>query len=280
MSDATICHRHTTPPRNPQSLNRYAYVMNNPTTRVDPLGLWTWQVGNCYFDTVASYVNGQFQGYDTEPVGCQYDAGFSSSDWYNGSYYSSGGASNGGGGVAPGSVGATAAPKPAPTLNCTVAPPQPPAPPGVNVHANMQAVQEILQAETLAAMNPTGSGMGYETAGGAWFLAQVRPGGPWDYKALGGQYTAFGNFNFGATCNAMGLSLEGCQRGAGAQAYGTAAMNLAFGSGKWTAGPGNPIGSPAPDGGMSVYGDQAIPVENQSVIAGFGYAQWSVACQK
>jgi RHS repeat-associated protein len=25
---------------NPQSLNRYAYVMNNPTTLIDPLGLW------------------------------------------------------------------------------------------------------------------------------------------------------------------------------------------------------------------------------------------------
>jgi RHS repeat-associated protein len=25
---------------NPQSLNRYAYVMNNPTTNIDPLGLW------------------------------------------------------------------------------------------------------------------------------------------------------------------------------------------------------------------------------------------------
>ena len=251
--------------------------MNNPTTRVDPLGLWTWQVGNCYFDTVASYVNGQFQGYDTEPVGCQYDAGFSSSDWYN-NY--SGGASNGGGGVAPGSAGPTAAPKPTPTVNCAAVPPQPPAPPGANVDTNMQAVQQNFESEAVAAMNPTGGGVADPTAGGAWFLAQVRPGGPWDYKASGGQYTAFGNFNFGATCNAMGLSLQGCQRGAGVQAYGTASWNLAFGTGKWTAGPGNPVGSPASDGGMSVYGDQASAVENQAVIAGFGYAQWSVACHK
>jgi RHS repeat-associated protein len=34
---------------NPQSLNRYAYVLNNPTTLADPLGLSAWS--NCYWDT-------------------------------------------------------------------------------------------------------------------------------------------------------------------------------------------------------------------------------------
>jgi RHS repeat-associated protein len=34
---------------NPQSLNRYAYVLNNPTTLTDPLGLSAWS--NCYWDT-------------------------------------------------------------------------------------------------------------------------------------------------------------------------------------------------------------------------------------
>jgi len=34
---------------NPQSQNRYAYVLNNTENLIDPLGLWTMQAGNCFF---------------------------------------------------------------------------------------------------------------------------------------------------------------------------------------------------------------------------------------
>jgi hypothetical protein len=111
-----------------------------------------------------------------------------------------------------------------------------------------------------------------------WF-ASVPPGGQWDYKTQGGQYTAFGNFNFGATANVLGFGLAGAQRGAGAAAYATATLTAAEG-GQWTAGPGTPLGAPGNDNGMPVYGDQARANENQSVIAGWGYAQWQRACGK
>jgi hypothetical protein len=39
-----------------------------------------------------------------------------------------------------------------------------------------------------------------------WFRNQVRNHGPWDYKQRGGQYENFGNFNYGATARALGLS--------------------------------------------------------------------------
>ena len=99
-------------------------------------------------------------------------------------------------------------------------------------------------------------------------------------KVSGQQFASFGNVNYGATCDAgLGKDLTFCQRGAGAAAYATATANVAQG-GKWTAGPGSPTGAPANDNGMPDYGDQATGMENQSVIAGFGYAQWQKACGK
>jgi len=51
-------------------------------------------------------------------------------------------------------------------------------------------------------------------AGGVW-LNNVRPGGAQDYKT-GGDFEEFGNFNYGATGRAVGLSPETLLRGAGA----------------------------------------------------------------
>jgi hypothetical protein len=125
--------------------------------------------------------------------------------------------------------------------------------------------------------------VGFTSGGAIWWLGQVAPGGAWDYKQGGQQYTSFGNLNFGATCNALGLSLASCQMGAGAAAQGTATVTVLESAVqgkplKWTAGPGSPLGSPANDNGMPVYGDQTGGIENQSVIAGWGYAAWQQAC--
>ena len=96
----------------------------------------------------------------------------------------------------------------------------------------------------------------------------VRPGQPWDYKTQGSQYTTFGNFNYGATANTLGLSLEQTQRGAGGAAFLFSNKH----------GPGNPLGAPGIDSSMPVFGDQTQWYENQAVIAGYGYAAWQRAC--
>jgi RHS repeat-associated protein len=48
-----------------------------------------------------------------------------------------------------------------------------------------------------------------------WFYLQVRNKGPWDYKQKGKAYQDFGNFNFGATGAALGISENILLRGAG-----------------------------------------------------------------
>jgi RHS repeat-associated protein len=57
-------------PTLPQSWNRYVYVSDNPLTSIDPLGLWLTQIGNCLYDTVGVYVDGEYQGTDTQFAGC------------------------------------------------------------------------------------------------------------------------------------------------------------------------------------------------------------------
>jgi hypothetical protein len=39
-----------------------------------------------------------------------------------------------------------------------------------------------------------------------WFYSQVHNGGPWDYKKKARKYADFGNFNYGATGAALGIS--------------------------------------------------------------------------
>jgi hypothetical protein len=53
--------------------------------------------------------------------------------------------------------------------------------------------------------------------------------------------------------------------------FGIAQVGWAFRG--WTAGPGNPIGSPTIANGAPDYGDQPTTSENLSVIAGWEYEQ-------
>lgn len=48
-----------------------------------------------------------------------------------------------------------------------------------------------------------------------WFYDQVHNKGPWDYKQLDPDYADFGNFNYGATGAALGLSQDTLLRAAG-----------------------------------------------------------------
>ena len=82
----------------------------------------------------------------------------------------------------------------------------PPAPEGVDIDSNIEAVH------TFAALAPQ------HIVG--WWLNRVRPMGLWDYKyQFGWQFEAFGNFNCGVTGRAIGLSVTELKRGAGAAAF-------------------------------------------------------------
>jgi len=77
----------------PQSLNRYSYVGNDPVNFIDPLGLsgYFW-AGSCLYHSYDYYVDGRYDSSETFFVGC----------------YSSGGGGGGGGGVG-GAAGAAIA---------------------------------------------------------------------------------------------------------------------------------------------------------------------------
>jgi hypothetical protein len=92
----------------------------------------------------------------------------------------------------------------------------------------------------------------------AFFNDMVTTGSSWDYKQQGEQYVEFGNFNYGATCGAMGYSLYFCQSAAGF-ARSRRAQSLGLPRGK-----GVPFITPP-------YGDQ---VADQTQIAnGYRYYQ-------
>ena len=62
-------------PAIPQSWNRYAYVINNPLSLVDPSGMDYYWKGNCLYYTQYAYVDGQFDSSDDFLVGCYYPGG-------------------------------------------------------------------------------------------------------------------------------------------------------------------------------------------------------------
>jgi RHS repeat-associated protein len=86
----------------------------------------------------------------------------------------------------------------------------PPAPQGVSVDVNIRDVQ------SREAHGGFDSGIPQFADASGWWLAQVCCStSPWNYKSLGGQYDAFGNFNFGATGAALGVPDNLVLRGAG-----------------------------------------------------------------
>jgi hypothetical protein len=98
-----------------------------------------------------------------------------------------------------------------------------------------------------------------------WFYNQVKTGGPWDYNQYNqypGEYEDFGNFNYGATGAAVGISNEVLQRGAGAYQVWTD-IQRAF-KGKSRIGTGSPFG-PFP------FGDD--PLDQVQIMNGISYYQ-------
>jgi len=94
-----------------------------------------------------------------------------------------------------------------------------------------------------------------------WFWEQVHNKAPWDYKQLERDYADFGNFNYGATGTALGLSQDTPLRAAGwAQKRAGNA-----GTGEATSLTGAILGI----GGKPAYGDD--PADQDWIMRGIQY---------
>ncbi|MEA3587983.1 hypothetical protein J6I75_06435 [Pseudidiomarina sp. 1APP75-27a] len=90
-----------------------------------------------------------------------------------------------------------------------------------------------------------------------WFYGMVKNGGSWDYKQQGRQYQDFGNFNYGATAEALGIPSDVADRAAG-----IAQIRAGTSVSAW----GNPLGG-------FPYGDD--PADQIQIQKGRQYCQCS-----
>ncbi len=139
--------------------------------------------------------------------------------------------------------------------DCDNPPPIPVAPQGVSTDFNLML--------TNAAMRQIGGD--YTGTQLAWFYDMVNTGEPWDYKLQGEQYVDYGNFNYGATCGAMGWTQYFCQSAAGL-AHDWRAHNLGRALGH-----GIPFLIPP-------YGDQSA--DQDQIAKGHNYLKWKRRCRK
>jgi hypothetical protein len=119
-------------------------------------------------------------------------------------------------------------------------------PPGADVNKNIKFIEEITMN---ILTSPQGS---YLTTVSIW-VGLVTPDGNWDYKKDDLQYADFGNFNYGATGSAPGLSSDSLLRAAGAVQILSHASQP-----EW----GHPWGEPP-------YGDD--PKDQEQIQAGIDY---------
>jgi RHS repeat-associated protein len=194
----------------PQSLNRYSYVLNNPVGLVDPLGLTT----NCLLD--GSYVEcGVIGLLSSEGPG---DYGVITTALYPGNCTPEAASCPAFAGlwqVALPNIGDLGLDQQLPILprqfnNNSIEKPlcwTPPAPAGNSVDANIAAGLEQVRQNGPALIAGGDATNLIVTPGPTmeWFLSQVWGGAPMDYKQMG-PFDYFGNFNFGAVGAAIGLS--------------------------------------------------------------------------
>jgi len=218
---------------NPQSLNRYTYVLDNPMRYVDRFGLELGDPGdaNCeetYEGCVVSVTADPPDPPDTVGV-----VGIVSQ--------------NGG---APHRCFVHCGQKP-PAPSKKGCPAVPTAPPGANVNQNMA------KAKIQGIFNPLAP---------LWFYNQVNYGGAMDYKTQGAQYEDFGNFNYGATGTAAYAPSFTLLRAAGWAQRGHPSSPQFGGN------PGSLPGMVLnPFGGTAPYGDD--PHDQQMIQQGIQYAR-------
>jgi RHS repeat-associated protein len=225
-------------PGNPQTWNRYAYVANNPLSSTDPLGLVMLTcelIGTC-------------PAPDPGPTPWQYDSEVVLGNYCDFAYWDQRclGLNDSG------PPRLTRKPK---APNNTTCPSVPQAPPGANVNSNIktaQLMQVVTYTDPLLSLyvfkNTVGNKMPWDYKQQGWTLTDTGQLGPSPFQD-------FGNFNFGATGAAWGISLDVLQRGAG-YAQGAAGTSTPE-WGKWYQGP--------------PHGDD--PADQAQINAGYQYYQ-------
>lgn len=94
-------------------------------------------------------------------------------------------------------------------------------PPGVNIEANIREAKRVAwEIEKQAAMAAYGASGGLRSVVFAhkciYIYKNFKSGSRYDYKKLGKQYEAFGNYHYGLYTNAMGIDISFAQAAAGA----------------------------------------------------------------
>jgi RHS repeat-associated protein len=240
-------------PSNPQTWNRYAYVANNPTNFIDPLGLDSWDPGS---QTLTGDMGGNCQMVTPGYIYCSTMTGGSYSlfGWNDLGCVTTGGCShqqqsNTGGGT--GGITVVTKPDGGDDNNpCQVGP--------LNLSQNIKTSKALSAVFWFGLDTSATGGTNLTAAAGAYYIHLVQTGGPWDPKTTLGptpENIRAGNVNFGATCSQFGFNtwLGGqiCQYGAGIV-------------GKWTGTYGSPLSSPS-------HGD--IPLDNQQIRQGLAKAK-------
>jgi RHS repeat-associated protein len=238
---------------NPQTWNRYAYVANNPTNFIDPLGLDSWDPGS---QTLTGDMGGNCQMVTPGYIYCSTMTGGSYSlfGWNDLGCVTTGGCShqqqsNTGGGT--GGITVVTKPDGGDDNNpCQVGP--------LNLSQNIKTSKALSAVFWFGLDTSATGGTNLTAAAGAYYIHLVQTGGPWDPKTTLGptpENIRAGNVNFGATCSQFGFNtwLGGqiCQYGAGIV-------------GKWTGTYGSPLSSPS-------HGD--IPLDNQQIRQGLAKAK-------
>jgi hypothetical protein len=236
----------------PQRWNGYSYVVNNPLGFIDPTGMDSDSIpvfkasGVGYTCALTNCVTLPEQPPDAALEGLMDllagDAGKSHYESLSGvswAYF----------GGAAGKTQPPPAPRPAqkkkPPADNRACPPVPQGPPGVNVDGNVTIARRM---RIVTYINPAVSLYAYSQMVGNQH--------PWDYKQLGSDFQAFGNFNFGAAGAAWGIPLNVLQRGAGYAQSKAATSTPEWGH--WYKGP--------------PYGDD--PSDQAQVVAGYLYYQY------
>jgi RHS repeat-associated protein len=241
----------------PQSLNRYSYVQNDPINLVDPDGrLLAVPFINFSPDLISS-----LQSFFA-PIRLSTTESYLSEG--GGGGFIGGGPTVRGPMVGPdpdigGGSGFSGDPERQPKRPC---PEIPETPPGESVDKNIQDLLN-LRKTTENLIRNGGYPASALTSVAIAFYNNVKPGGPQDYKTRGPQYEPLGNFNYGAVGAAAGFDLQTLLRAAGYVAQNTP------GSDRGPGDPGSVIDILLGRGGTAPFGDMVV--DQRNIRKGYKY---------